>query len=63
VFHEEVVRLPAKEWVAVDLIFYHGWTQAAVVEVLDVSVCTVQRRCEPDSAPVFAATTNPCRRS
>ena len=46
VFHEEMVRLPAEERVVVDLIFYHGWTQAAVAELLDVSVRTVQRRWE-----------------
>jgi RNA polymerase sigma-70 factor (ECF subfamily) len=42
-FHEEVARLPAEEREVVGLIFYHGWTQAAVAELFGVSTRTVQR--------------------
>jgi RNA polymerase sigma-70 factor (ECF subfamily) len=45
-FHEEVARLPAEGREVVGLIFYHGWTQAAVAELLQVSERTVRRRWE-----------------
>jgi RNA polymerase sigma-70 factor (ECF subfamily) len=45
-FHDKVAGLPAEERVVVDLIYYHGWGQAAVAEMLEVSVRTVQRRWE-----------------
>jgi RNA polymerase sigma-70 factor (ECF subfamily) len=45
-FHEEVARLPAEEREVVGLIYYHGWTQAAVAELFGVSVRTVQRKWE-----------------
>jgi RNA polymerase sigma-70 factor (ECF subfamily) len=40
-FHEEVSRLPAEEREVVDLLFYHGWGQAAAAESLGVTVRTV----------------------
>jgi RNA polymerase sigma-70 factor (ECF subfamily) len=43
-FHEEVARLPEEEREVVDLLFYHGWTQIEVAELLQVSPRTVQRR-------------------
>jgi RNA polymerase sigma factor (sigma-70 family) len=36
-FHEAVEKLPAEEREVVGLIFYHGWTQAEVAELLGVS--------------------------
>jgi RNA polymerase sigma factor (sigma-70 family) len=45
-FHEEVERLPVEEREVVSLIFYHGWEQAAVAELLQVSDRTVRRRWE-----------------
>jgi RNA polymerase sigma-70 factor (ECF subfamily) len=45
-FHREVANLPAEEREVVDLIFYHGWTQAAVADLGGISVRTVQRRWE-----------------
>jgi RNA polymerase sigma-70 factor (ECF subfamily) len=45
-FHEEVARLPAEEREVVGLVFYHGWTQAQVAELLGLSERTVRRRWE-----------------
>jgi RNA polymerase sigma-70 factor (ECF subfamily) len=45
-FHEEVERLPADEREVVSLIFYHGWEQAEVAELLQISDRTVRRRWE-----------------
>jgi RNA polymerase sigma-70 factor (ECF subfamily) len=45
-FHDEVAKLPAQEREFVGLIYYHGWTQAQVAELFQVSVRTVQRRWE-----------------
>ncbi len=45
-FHEEVARLPAEEREVVGLIYYHGWTQAQVAELIQVNVRTVRRRWE-----------------
>jgi RNA polymerase sigma-70 factor (ECF subfamily) len=45
-FHEEVGRLPAEEREVVSLVFYHGWEQADVAELLQVSIRTVRRRWE-----------------
>jgi RNA polymerase sigma-70 factor (ECF subfamily) len=45
-FHEEVERLPAEEREVVSLIFYHGWEQAEVAELLQISDRTVRRRWE-----------------
>src|SRR5262249_14578302 len=45
-FHEGVAHLPAEEREVVGLIFYHGWSQADVAELLGVSVRTVRRRWE-----------------
>jgi RNA polymerase sigma factor (sigma-70 family) len=36
--------LPVEERQVVELIFYHGWTQAEVADLFDVTVRTVQRR-------------------
>jgi RNA polymerase sigma-70 factor (ECF subfamily) len=43
-FHEEVERLPLEEREVVSLIFYHGWEQAKVADLFQISVRTVQRR-------------------
>lgn len=43
-FHEEVDRLPAEEREVVGLVFYHGWSQAEIADLLQVSVRTVGRR-------------------
>ncbi len=45
-FHEEVARLPAAEREVVGLIFYHGWTQAEVAELFQLSERTIRRRWE-----------------
>src|SRR5262245_54188227 len=42
-FHEAVEKLPADEREVAGLVFYHGWTQAEVAELLGVDVRTVQR--------------------
>ncbi len=42
-FHQEVERLPVEEREVVGLIYYHGWKQTEVAELLDVTVRTVQR--------------------
>jgi len=42
-FHEAVEGLPAEEREAIGLVFYHGWTQAQVAELMQVSERTVQR--------------------
>ncbi|MFL5341195.1 MAG: RNA polymerase sigma factor [Gemmataceae bacterium] len=43
-FHRHIASLPEPEREVVDLIFYHGLTQAEAAEVLGVTVRTVQRR-------------------
>jgi RNA polymerase sigma-70 factor (ECF subfamily) len=43
-FHEAVERLPADEREVVGLMFYHGWTQAQIAELLQVNERTVRRR-------------------
>jgi RNA polymerase sigma factor (sigma-70 family) len=43
-FHDGVATLPAEEREVVDLVFYHGWTQAEVAKLFGVTVRTVQRR-------------------
>jgi len=43
-FHEEVEKLPAEEREVVSLIFYHGWQQADVAELLQTTERTVRRR-------------------
>jgi RNA polymerase sigma-70 factor (ECF subfamily) len=42
-FHEMVERLPEREREVVGLIFYHGWAQTQVADVLDVDPRTVRR--------------------
>ncbi len=42
-FHEQVEALPLEEREVVGLIFYHGWSQAEVAELLQVSERTVRR--------------------
>jgi RNA polymerase sigma factor (sigma-70 family) len=42
-FHEAVGRLPAEEREAFSLVYYHGWKQAEVAEVLYVTERTVRR--------------------
>jgi RNA polymerase sigma-70 factor (ECF subfamily) len=43
-FHEEVEKLPAEDREVVGLIFYHGWQQAEVAELLQITERTVRRR-------------------
>lgn len=43
-FHDGVAALPAEEREVVGLIFYHGWKQAEVADLFQVTVRTVQRR-------------------
>jgi RNA polymerase sigma-70 factor (ECF subfamily) len=43
-FHKEVEKLPVEEREVVGLIFYHGWSHAAVAELFQCTVRTVQRR-------------------
>jgi RNA polymerase sigma-70 factor (ECF subfamily) len=43
-FHREVEKLPAEEREVVGLIFYHGWKQADVAELFQVTERTVRRR-------------------
>jgi RNA polymerase sigma factor (sigma-70 family) len=45
-FHQEVEKLPAEEREVVGLIYYHGWTQARVAELLQITDRTVRRRFE-----------------
>src|SRR5262249_38083799 len=42
-FHEAVERLPVEEREVVGLIYYHGWEQARVAELFQVSDRTVRR--------------------
>lgn len=42
-FHEAVDRLPTEEREVVGLVFYHGWTQQQVAELLGVSDRQVRR--------------------
>ena len=43
-FHEAVERLPVEEREVIGLAFYHGWTQARIAELFQVSERTVARR-------------------
>lgn len=43
-FHDAVAHLPAEEREVVGLIFYHGWEQAQVAELLHTTDRTVRRR-------------------
>ena len=43
-FHEAVEQLPAEEREVVGLVFYHGWTQAQIAELFQVTERTVRRR-------------------
>jgi RNA polymerase sigma factor (sigma-70 family) len=43
-FHEAVERLPVEEREVISLVFYHGWIQAEVAQLLQCSERTVQRR-------------------
>jgi RNA polymerase sigma-70 factor (ECF subfamily) len=56
-FHEEVERLPAEEREVVSLVYYHGWEQADVAELLQVSVRTVHRRWESALVTLHARVT------
>lgn len=42
-FHEAVQKLPAEEREVFGLIIYHGWTQAQIAELLQVTDRTVRR--------------------
>ena len=54
-FHEEVERLPVEEREVVGLVFYHGWTQAQVAELLQISERTVRRHWKSALAKLYAA--------
>jgi RNA polymerase sigma-70 factor (ECF subfamily) len=54
-FHEAVGRLPADEREAFGLIYYHGWKQADVAELLYVSERTVRRWFEAAAAKIKKA--------
>jgi RNA polymerase sigma-70 factor (ECF subfamily) len=43
-FHQEVEKLPAEEREVVGLIYYHGWQQAEVAQLLQINERTVRRR-------------------
>lgn len=43
-FHERVASLPTAEREVVGLIFYHGWKQAQVAQLLQTTERTVRRR-------------------
>jgi RNA polymerase sigma factor (sigma-70 family) len=43
-FHEAIETLPPEEREVVSLMFYHGWTQAQIAELLECDVRTVRRR-------------------
>jgi RNA polymerase sigma factor (sigma-70 family) len=43
-FHKAVDRLPNEEREVVGLIFYHGWTQRAIANLLKVDERTIRRR-------------------
>jgi RNA polymerase sigma-70 factor (ECF subfamily) len=42
-FHVEVEKLPAEEREVIGLVYYHGWTQAEVAELFQVTDRTVRR--------------------
>jgi RNA polymerase sigma-70 factor (ECF subfamily) len=42
-FHEQVETLPAEEREVVSLVFYHGWTQAEVADLFQVTERTIRR--------------------
>lgn len=42
-FHEAVEELPAEQREVVSLVYYHGWTQMQVAELLGISERTVRR--------------------
>lgn len=43
-FHKSIEELPDDEREVVSLVFYHGWDQARIAELLQVSVRTIRRR-------------------
>jgi RNA polymerase sigma-70 factor (ECF subfamily) len=43
-FHEAVEQLPAAEREVMGLVFYHGWTQAQIAELVGVDERTIRRR-------------------
>jgi RNA polymerase sigma factor (sigma-70 family) len=58
-FHREVEKLPAEEREVVGLIFYHGWKQAEVAELFQVSERTVRRRWESALAKLHGSLQDP----
>jgi RNA polymerase sigma-70 factor (ECF subfamily) len=54
-FHEAAERLPSDEREAFGLIYYHGWKQADVAELLRVSERTVRRWFEAAAAKIKKA--------
>jgi RNA polymerase sigma factor (sigma-70 family) len=43
-FHEAADQLPVEEREVLGLVFYHGWTQAKIAELLQVDERTIRRR-------------------
>ncbi len=54
-FHEAVAALPAEEREVVGLVFYHGWSQAQVAELLGTTDRTVRRRWQAACVRLSAA--------
>jgi RNA polymerase sigma-70 factor (ECF subfamily) len=58
-FHREVERLPKEEREVVGLIYYHGWTQTQVAELLRIGERTVRRRWEAALVKLHQALNEP----
>ncbi len=58
-FHEAVEQLPTEEREIVGLVFYHGWTQAEIAELCQIS----ERTCAPSLANGVRNVTEPTGRS
>jgi RNA polymerase sigma-70 factor (ECF subfamily) len=43
-FHEAITGLPVEQAEVFSLVFYHGWTQSRIAELLQVDARTVRRR-------------------
>jgi RNA polymerase sigma factor (sigma-70 family) len=54
-FHEAVANLPAEEREVVGLVYYHGWTQVEVADLLQITERTVRRRWQAACLKLSAA--------
>jgi len=52
-FHQQVAQLPVEEREVMGLVFDHGWTQAQVAELFQVSIRTVRRRWESTMVKLY----------